>query len=103
MKAAAVAVRALTATDLDALRAFRCSTGTRWEEAVEQEVRGPAPRRYLASPPRFDGRMLLAWAPNGTILAVGAHHIEPTLLPDVDERPDPHDDGLVQRWGELPA
>lgn len=21
----------------------------------------------------------------------------------VDERPDPHDDGLVQRWGELPA
>lgn len=50
---------------------------------MEQEVRGPAPRRYLASPPRFDGRMLLAWAPNGTILAVGAHHIEPTLLPDV--------------------
>lgn len=116
--------------------------------------------------------MLLAYARDGAILAVGAHHIEPTLVPEVgytevvavareargtrvrfdsgsevslgalmlltvfrqmrdlgrhprtfarvdrrnlrslalcdrvglvDERRDPHDDGLVQRWGELPG
>ena len=83
MRAAEVRVRALAAADLDVLKAFRCSTGAQWEEVVEQQVRGPLPRRYLASPPRFDGRMPLAWAPNGAILAVGAHHIEPTLVPDV--------------------
>lgn len=172
MRVAGVGVRALAAADLEALGAFRCSTGVSWEEAVEQQVRGPLPRRYLASPPRFDGRMLLAYARDGAILAVGAHHIEPTLVPEVgytevvavareargtrvrfdsgsevslgalmlltvfrqmrdlgrhprtfarvdrrnlrslalcdrvglvDERRDPHDDGLVQRWGELPG
>jgi hypothetical protein len=41
------------------------------------------PRRYLASPPRFDGRMLIGTDPSGDVLVVGAHHIEPTLEPDV--------------------
>lgn len=172
MRAAEITVRALAAADLQTLRTFRCSTGARWEEAVERQVHGPLPRRYLASPPRFDGRMLLACASDGAVLAVGAHHIEPTLVPDigytevvavaldargtlvqlesgaevslgafmlltmfrqmrelgrhprtfarvdrrnlrslalcdrvglVDERPDPHDSRLVQRWGELPG
>lgn len=131
----------------------------------------PLPRRYLASPPRFDGRMLIGTGPGGNVLVVGAHHIEPALEPDVgytevvavslsargslvelpegrkvslgelmlfaifkqmialgrhprtfvrvdrrnrrslalcdhvgltEERPDPHSDLLVQRWGELP-
>lgn len=172
MKVAALRVRALTAADLDALRAFRCSTGAPWEDPVEQQVCGPLPCRYLAAPPRFDGRMLLACDRGGAILAVGAHHIEPTMVPDVgytevvavalaargtlvrldlgrdlslgafmlltifrqmhelgrhrrtfarvdrrnerslalcdrvglvDERANPHDGRLVQRWGELPT
>jgi hypothetical protein len=138
---------------------------------VEAQIRGPMPTRYLSSPPRFDGRLLLAFGPNGALLAIGGHHIEPTLVPDVgyteviavafeargtlvrmlgtvelslghfmlatifrqmvrlkrhkrtfarvdhrntrslslldragltDERPDPHNPQLVQRWGELP-
>lgn len=83
MRAADVGVRSLAAGDLEALGTFRCSTGVPWEDAVERQARGPLPRRYLASPPRFDGRMLLAWAPDGALLAVGAHHIEPTLVPGV--------------------
>ncbi len=39
--------------------------------------------RYLASPPRFDGRMLIGTDSEGRILVVAAHHIEPTLVPDV--------------------
>jgi len=166
-----VPIRALTADDLPSLADFRCSTGAPWEDVVEAQVRGPLPRRYLASPPRFDGRMLIGANPSGNVLVVGAHHIEPTLGPDVgytevvavsieargrlvqlpeerevslgelmfltifkqmlslgryprtfvrvdprnqrslalcdrvglaDERPDPHSEFLVQRWGELP-
>ncbi len=172
MNAADVRVRSVLADDLPALAAFRCSTGAPWEDVVEEQVGGPLPRRYLAVPPRFDGRMLLGCGRAGEILVVGAHHIEPTLVPDVgyteviavslaargtlvelpggesislgefmlltifrqmrqlgrhrrtfvrldrrntrslslcdrvgltDERPDLHDDTLVQRWGELPA
>jgi len=171
VKSGEVLIRALAADDLPPLDAFRCSAGSPWEDAVEAQVRGPLPRRYLASPPRFDGRMLVGTGPDGDILVVGAHHIEPTLEPDVgytevvavsvpargtlvqlpkgqevsmgelmllaifkqmlalgrhprtfvrvdrrnrrslalcdrvglvDERPDPHSDSLVQRWGELP-
>lgn len=83
MKADEVLVRALAADDLPALAVFRCSTGTPWEEAVEEQVRGPLPRRYLASPPRFDGRMLIGTDLDGNVLVVGAHHIEPTFEPDV--------------------
>jgi hypothetical protein len=164
-------VRAVAVADLERLAEFRCSTGASWEDLVETQVRGPLPRRYLAVPPRFDGRMLLGCNASGDILVVGAHHIEPTLVPDVgyteviavaldarrtlvrlpggasitlgafmlltifrqmrdlgrqprtfvrvdrrnvrslalcdrvgltEERRDPHDDMLVQRWGELP-
>lgn len=76
-------VRPLMPADLAALDAFRCSTGESWEDTVEAQVRGPLPRRYLAVPPRFDGRMLVGCDRNGEILVVGAHHIEPTLIPDV--------------------
>lgn len=172
MSHADVRIRALAASDLPRLAAFGCSTGEPWEDLVEQQIRGPLPRRYLASPPRFEGRMLVGCDPTGEILVVGAHHIEPTLVPDVgyteviavalgargtlvrlddgeelslgafmlltvfrqmqelgrhartfvrvdrrnvrslglcdrvgltEERPDPHDDSLVQRWGELSA
>jgi len=171
VKSGGVLIRALTAEDLPSLDSFRCSAGTPWEDAVEAQIRGPLPRRYLASPPRFDGRMLIGAGRGGDILVIGAHHIEPTLEPDVgytevvavslrargklvqlpegrrvslgelmllaifkqmlalgrhprtfvrvdrrnrrslalcdrvgltDERPDPHSDLLVQRWGELP-
>lgn len=78
-----VLIRALTAGDLPSLGDFRCSAGTSWEDAVEAQVRGPLPQRYLASPPRFDGRMLIGTDRDGRILVVGAHHIEPTLEPDV--------------------
>lgn len=170
MKPDEVLIRALAADDLSSLAAFRCSTGAPWEQVVEEQIRGPLPRRYLASPPRFDGRMLIGTDQGGAILAVSAHHIEPTLQPDVgytevvavssqargslvqlpegreislgelmflavfkqmlalgrhprtfvrvdrrnkrslalcdrvgltEERPDPHSDLLVQRWGEL--
>lgn len=76
-------VRAVVAADLELLAAFRCSSGSPWETLVEEQIRGPLPRRYLASPPRFDGRMLIALDPDGHAVAVGAHHIEPTLVPDV--------------------
>lgn len=171
MKPAEVRIRALAASDLESLAVFRCSAGEPWEATVEEQIRGPLPQRYLASPPRFDGRMLLGTGRGGHPLVVGAHHIEPTLEPDVgytevvavsseargnivempggrrvslgelmfltifkqmfalrrhprtfaridrrnlrslalcdrvglaEERPDPHSDLLVQRWGELP-
>jgi hypothetical protein len=76
-----VLIRALTADDLPSLVAFRCSTGAPWEEVVEEQIRGPLPRRYLASPPRFDGQILVGADPGGTVLVVGAHHIEPTSSP----------------------
>lgn len=78
-----VLIRALTAADLPALGVFRCSDGEPFEDVVEQQIRDPLPLRYLASPPRFDGRMLIGTDPEGRILVVGAHHIEPTLVPDV--------------------
>lgn len=164
-------VRLATAADLELLAEFRCSSGRPWETLVEEQVRGPLPRRYLAAPSRFDGRMLLGFDRSGSLLVVGAHHIEPTLVPDVgytetiavaldarrslidlpdgrevslgafmlltifrqmrtlgrhprtfvrvdrrntrslalcdrvglvDDRPDPRDSSLVQRWGDLP-
>jgi hypothetical protein len=76
VKSDEVLIRALAAGDLPPLDAFRCSTGTPWEDMVEAQIRGPLPQRYLAAPPRFDGR--------------------------TDECPDPHADLLAQRWGELP-
>jgi hypothetical protein len=57
--------------------------GEPWEDVVEQQIRGPLPLRYLATPPYFDGRMLLGFAPGGDLLVVGAHHIEPSMIPDV--------------------
>ena len=83
MKADEVLIRAVTAADLPALSAFRCSGGEPFEDVVEQQIRDPLPLRYLASPPRFDGRMLIGTGPDGRVLVVGAHHIEPTLVPDV--------------------
>ncbi len=83
MKSAEVRIRALAASDLESLAAFRCSAGEPWEAAVEEQARGPLPRRYLASPPRFDGRMLLGTDDGDNLLVIGAHHIEPTLEPDV--------------------
>jgi hypothetical protein len=172
VRADELTIRPVTDADREDLRAFRCSGGDPWEDVVEQQIRGPLPSRYLTSPPYFDGRMLLGRDPAGRLLVVGAHHIEPTLVPDVgyaevvavsfeargtlvelpdapvvslghfmlltifrqmrrldrhprmfarvdrrnrrslalldragltDERPDPNDDALVQRWGELPA
>jgi hypothetical protein len=78
-----VLIRALTAADLPALADFRCSGGEPFEDVVEQQIRDSLPLRYLVSPPRFDGRMLIGTDPEGEILVVGAHHIEPTLVPDV--------------------
>lgn len=83
MRSDEVLIRALTADDLPGLIAFRCSKGAPYEDAVEEQIRGPLPLRYLASPPRFDGRMLIGARPDGGILVVGAHHIEPTFEPDV--------------------
>jgi hypothetical protein len=69
--------------DLSRLASFTCSTGEPWEELVEHQIRGPLPRRYLLSPAPFDGRMLLATGSSDELLVVGAHHIEPTLTPNV--------------------
>jgi hypothetical protein len=76
-------IRALAAADLPALGTFRCSDGEPFEDIVEQQIRDSLPLRYLASPPRFDGRMLIGARRDGEMLVVGAHHIEPTLVPDV--------------------
>lgn len=172
MKLSEIRLRALEPGDLELLAGFNCSSGNPWEDRVQEQVQGPLPRRYLAVPPRFDGRMIVGQDRTGSLLVVGAHHIEPTLEPDVgyteviavsveaqgrlvelpegrrislgeltlfsifkqmrdlgrhprtfaridrrnqrslalcdrvgltDEHPDPHDDTLVQRWGELPG
>jgi hypothetical protein len=78
-----VLIRALAAADLPALGTFRCSDGEPFEDVVEQQIRDPLPLRYLASPPRFDGHMLVGTDPEGRMIVVGAHHVEPTLVPDV--------------------
>lgn len=83
MNAADVRVRHVAPEDLEALSEFRCSDGALWEEVIEQQVHGPLPRRYLAVPPRFDGHLLIGHSGAGEIVVVGAHHIEPTLVPDV--------------------
>lgn len=72
----------MTAADLPALGAFRCSDGEPFEDVVEQQIRGPSPA-LPSRAPRFVGRMLIGTDPEGRILVVGAHHIEPTLVPDV--------------------
>lgn len=83
MKAGDLRVRPVQPEDQQLLSEFRCSGGNEWEDVVEHQVRGPLLRRYLAVPPRFDGRMLLVVDPDAVPLVVGAHHIEPTLVPDV--------------------
>lgn len=82
MRFVEVLIRALTAADLPVLATFRCSNGEPYEDVVGRQMRDPLPLRYLASPPRFDGRMLIGTDSEGRILVVGAHHIEPTLVPD---------------------
>lgn len=153
------------------LKSFACSHGEPWEDAVQEQVRGPLPRRYLATPTYFDGRMVLGFDAHGELLVLGAHHIEPSMSPDIgyteviavaseargtfvelpgeaaislghymlllifkqmrrlgrhsrtfvrvdphnvrslalldrvgltEQRADPHDAAIVQRWGELP-
>lgn len=83
MKAADLRIRGLERGDLQVLGRFVSSTGEAWEDIVEEQVRGPLPLRYLATPPYFDGRMLLGFGPDGDLLVVGAHHIEPSMVPDV--------------------
>lgn len=58
MRSDEVLIRALTAADLAALGAFRCSGGELFEDVVEQQIRDSVPLRYLGSPPHFDDRML---------------------------------------------
>jgi hypothetical protein len=171
MRADELEVRAVKTADRALLEAFSCSSGEPWEDLVEEQVRGPLMSRYMSAPPYFDGRMLLGLDSDRRLLVLGAHHIEPTLDPDVgyteviavaldgrgtlielpkgetvslghfmlltifqqmrrlrrhprtfvrvdprntrslalldragltEERQDPHDPQLVQRWGELP-
>ena len=83
MRADDLTVRAATQADRELLAAFSCSTGEPWEDLVEQQVRGPLISRYLATPPYFDGRLLLGLDRGGALLVVGGHHIEPSLIPDV--------------------
>lgn len=83
MKAADLRIRGLQPDDRKVLSRFTCSTGETWEDVVEEQIRGPLPPRYLGTPPYFDGRMLLGFAPVGDLLVVGAHHIEPSMVPDV--------------------
>jgi hypothetical protein len=83
VKARDLTVRAATDDDRELLRTFRCSDGQPWEDHVEDQVRGPLAGRYLASPPMFDGRLLLGLNGKGALLAVGAHRIEPAFAQDV--------------------
>jgi hypothetical protein len=83
VKAADLQIRGLRPSDTATLKSFTCSTGEPWEEVVEEQIQGPLPLRYLDTPPYFDGRMLLGFDKDGGLLAVGAHHIEPGLSPDV--------------------
>lgn len=82
MKLSDLRFRRVRASDRARLARFSCSRGSAWETLVESQIRGPLTARYLAKPPYFDGRMLLALE-GARVVAVGAHHIEPTLLPDV--------------------
>jgi hypothetical protein len=83
VKAADLKIRGVRSSDRKALRGFTCSTGEPWEDLVQDQIRGPLPDRYLSSPPYFDGRLLLGFAPSGDLVVVGAHHIEPAMVPDV--------------------
>lgn len=83
MKAADLHIRGLRPDDRELLGRFTCSTGEPWEDVVEEQIRGALPLRYLDTPPYFDGRMLLGFAPASELLVVGAHHIEPSMAPDV--------------------
>jgi hypothetical protein len=86
VKAANLQIRGLRPDDRTVLGRFTCSTGKPWEDLVEEQIRGPLPLRYLDTPPYFDGRMLLGFGPAGDLLVVGAHHIEPSMVPDVGYR-----------------
>lgn len=83
MKAADLHIRGLQRGDLEALGRFTCSRGEPWEDVVERQIRGPLPLRYLETPPYFNGRMLLGFGPASDLLVVGAHHVEPSMVPDV--------------------
>jgi hypothetical protein len=83
VKAADLQIRGLQPGDREVLGRFSCSAGEPWEDVVEQQIRGPLPLRYLDTPPYFDGRMLLGFAPAGDLFVVGAHHVEPSMVPDV--------------------
>jgi hypothetical protein len=83
VKAADLQIRGLRPGDREALSRFTCSTGKPWEDLVEEQLHGPLPLRYLDTPPYFDGRMLLGFGPAGDLVVVGAHHVEPSMVPDV--------------------
>jgi hypothetical protein len=83
VKAADLQIRGLRPGDREPLGRFTCSTGEPWEDLVEEQIRDPLPLRYLDTPPHFDGRMLLGFGLAGDLLVVGAHHIEPSMVPDV--------------------
>ena len=78
-----VRVRPADDSDLPRLASFTCSTGLPWEDAVQEQIRGPLPRRYLSLPPMFDGRMVVAVSREQQIVAIGAHRVEPIFVPDV--------------------
>jgi hypothetical protein len=76
-----LAVRAVRNEDLTALAGFSCSSGTEWEEEVEEQIRGPLPHRYLGwVGSDADPRMLVVLAQDGDILAVAAHHVEAKVV-----------------------
>lgn len=83
MRAEDLQIRGVTAGDRELLAKFTCSSGEPWEEVVQSQIRGPLASRYLSTPPYFDGRMLVGLDDRGELLTVGAHHIEPSLSPDV--------------------
>ena len=83
MKAVDLQIRGLRPATREALGRFTCSTGEPWEDLVEEQIRGSLPLRYLDTPPYFDGRMLLGFGLAGDLLVVGAHHVEPSMVPDV--------------------
>jgi len=70
-------VRTARQTDLQPLASFTCSTGPVWEQEVQEQIRGPLPRRYLThNNLDLDPRLLLCTSPDEELLAVTAHHIE---------------------------
>jgi hypothetical protein len=75
-------IRVARSDDLKTLAAFRCSRGEPWEDEVEQQIRGPLPRRYLwPQLPALDPRLLLTFhRRDERLVAVGAHHIEPRVV-----------------------